>query len=372
MSVRVLLIEDSSADLRWVVSGLASAGADHFVVTTAAHLTAAQALAEAESFDVALVDCHFFMGDAEAFLTWRRLFMANMPVVLLVSPEEEQLVCRLLKDEPVDCLFKHETEQRLMVRTLEFVVERFHLERELSIARAHQERLATHDALTGLSHNLTLAERNGELLAVLFIDLDRFKTVNDALGFEAGDELLKLMSERLQAVLRQSDTASRCGGDEYCCIISGLRSRADFERVAQKVLQALSSTVELKGQPLTCMPSIGVAVYPDDGAEATTLIAHAEAAMHSAKQQGRCCYRFFNPEMDGKDSRLLGLEVDIRNALERGEFSMHYQPIISMETGHIEAVEALIRWQHPKLGMVSPMDFIYLAEASGLIDKIHG
>jgi len=181
------------------------------------------------------------------------------------------------------------------------------------------------------------------------------------------DHLLKQMSERLMTGVRGRDILARLGGDEFGCVLTGIGSPANAEKVARQILQSLSKPIALKGQLVACTPSIGIAICPADGVDACLLMKHADAAMYTAKQQGRACLRFFNAEIHAEEIRRLTLEADLRHAMERGEFSIHYQPILDSKTGTVRSLEALLRWKHPELGMIPPLDFILLAESSGMI-----
>ncbi|MBK7325095.1 MAG: EAL domain-containing protein [Propionivibrio sp.] len=241
---------------------------------------------------------------------------------------------------------------------------------------AHIHRLAHFDALTGLpnrnllagrvSQALSMAERDGESLALVFLDLDRFKNVNDSLGHRVGDELLIQVAWRLQSTLRDEDTVSRLGGDEFVLVLPGA-SVDGAAHVAEKLLKTLSQPYRVEQHELTITPSLGIAMYPADGATYEALSMCADAAMYRAKHGGRHTFRFFTREMQDRSDRALQLENFLRNALELDQLELHYQPQISLESGGIIGVEALLRWRHPELGSIAPGDFIPVAEDSGLI-----
>ncbi|MFZ5510375.1 MAG: sensor domain-containing protein [Pseudomonadota bacterium] len=245
----------------------------------------------------------------------------------------------------------------------------------------HQVRhLANHDALTGLPNRrllhdrlgqaLALAHRHQDRLAVLFIDLDRFKTINDSLGHHCGDELLKEVARRLGEALREGDTVSRLGGDEFVVVLTGLAEAGDAALVADKIVAALAVPHLIGGHELRVTPSIGISIYPDDGACAETLLRNADTAMYHAKDMGRNNYQFFAEEMNVALSRRLQLENSLYRALERDELALHFQPRLCLDTGRICALEALLRWRHPDKGMVPPHEFIAVAEESDLIVKV--
>jgi diguanylate cyclase (GGDEF)-like protein/PAS domain S-box-containing protein len=251
---------------------------------------------------------------------------------------------------------------------------------ELQAANARAQHLADHDALTGLPNRrlledrltqaLALSYRNRKQTAVMFVDLDRFKMINDSLGHAVGDVLLKEVAQRLVRQLRIGDTICRIGGDEFVVVLPEIKRADDAANVAQKVIEQLSQPVTVEERDLTVTPSIGIAVFPDDGRDAETLIRNSDAAMYHAKEMGRANYQFFTAEMNQAASRRLALEHDLRRALGKDELRVYYQPIIDTRTGRVAAHEALVRWQHPERGLVSPAEFIQLAEDTGLILKL--
>jgi diguanylate cyclase (GGDEF)-like protein/PAS domain S-box-containing protein len=250
---------------------------------------------------------------------------------------------------------------------------------QLEEAKARAQHLADHDALTGLPNRrlledrltqaLAMSQRNREHTAVMFVDLDRFKTINDSLGHAVGDVLLKEVSQRLINQLRTGDTICRIGGDEFVLVLPQIKRTSDVAQVAQKVIEQLSAPVAVEERDLVVTPSVGIAVFPDDGRDAETLIRNADAAMYHAKEAGRANYQFFTGEMNQAASRRLAMESDLRRALSRGELRMHYQRVVDL-SGQVAGHEALLRWQHPERGLVLPADFIQLAEDTGLILRI--
>jgi len=240
-----------------------------------------------------------------------------------------------------------------------------------------QIRLLAHfDSLTGLPNRVLLtdrcnlalraAQRNGTPLALIFLDLDHFKHVNDSLGHRVGDELLIILAGRLKGAVREQDTVSRLGGDEFILVLPETDARG-AAHVAEKLLQSALQVFEIEPHELTVTPSIGIALFPGDGADFDTLSRCADAAMYRAKQDGRNAYRFFTAEMQARSERTLTLENALRRALEREQLRLHYQPQVSLATGCVVGAEALLRWNHPELGSVSPAEFIPVAETCGLI-----
>ena len=253
-------------------------------------------------------------------------------------------------------------------------------------AEERVELLATRDPLTGLPNRMLVndrleqgvanAARKRAGLAFMFIDLDRFKTINDSLGHDVGDELLKQVASRLSACVRVSDTVARLGGDEFAVILENLPGNGNSDvhegaqQVAAKMIAALAATIMIDTHQLTTSCSIGISIYPTDGPDPKTLMKHADVAMYDAKAKGRNNYQFFSHELNAKAQERLSIENYLRLALQRDELVLHYQPRVSFKTGQITGVEALIRWQHPRHGLLSPEKFIAVAEDSGLIVPI--
>jgi len=250
---------------------------------------------------------------------------------------------------------------------------------EQQAAEARAERLALFDGLTGLpnrhlladraSQAIDIARRSDEPLAVLFLDLDHFKNVNDSLGHRVGDSLLTQLASRLRGAVREQDTVARTGGDEFVLVLP-LTDIAGAAHLASKLMALASAPFQVDGQELTVTPSMGIAMFPTDGDDFDTLCKCADAAMYRAKRDGRNAYRFFTSEMQAQSARALLLENALRRAQERCQLSLHYQPQFALDASgepRIVGAEALLRWQHPELGWVSPAEFIPIAEASGLI-----
>ena len=254
-------------------------------------------------------------------------------------------------------------------------------ERESAVhAVAEVEHLAFHDALTGLPNRVLLfdrismaiahAARQKQRVALLFLDLDRFKVVNDSLGHSVGDALLKVAADRIRRCVRQEDTLARFGGDEFVILMPLLGRAEDAARVAQKIIDTMSAPALIAGREITATPSVGIAIYPTDANDPEALVKNADAAMYRAKDEGRANYRFYAPAMNARTLELLELETALRRALQQNELLLHYQPLVDVASGAIYGLEALLRWRHPLQGVIGPDRFMPLAESTGLIVPI--
>ncbi|QYZ67620.1 MAG: diguanylate cyclase [Gammaproteobacteria bacterium (ex Lamellibrachia satsuma)] len=271
-------------------------------------------------------------------------------------------------------------EKQVDERTNQLVVINRSLEKEVEERRRAEynlTHLAHHDALTNLPNRLLLdarlehaierARRNESQVAVLFMDLDNFKNINDSLGHAVGDELLRMVGERLRIGIRGDDTVSRLGGDEFVIVMEQVENQNVIEHLAQKLMSTLEEKFEIQNQALFIGTSIGISLFPQDGDSAEKLVANADAAMYRAKEQGRRNYQFYTHELTETAHDRVMLEGGLRNAMEAQDLVLYYQPQISLADGRITGVEALIRWEHPELGLLPPGRFLQVAEDSGLI-----
>jgi diguanylate cyclase (GGDEF)-like protein len=267
-----------------------------------------------------------------------------------------------------------------LAENISFALENFDRDAEKREADEQIQYLATHDALTGLPNramfnelldfSIKSARRSGRKCAVLFIDLDRFKIINDTLGHAAGDALLIEVGQRLRTSVRESDVVVRLGGDEFIIILSDISDRDQAASIARKVLSAVSPKMILAGHEGHTTASIGIAVFPSDGADVETLTKNADMAMYLAKEHGKNDFRFFEAKMDTSIAARNELAQELRHALAAGQFEVHYQPVVSIETGRTVGMEALVRWHHPRQGLMLPDKFIPLAEETGLINRL--
>lgn len=244
-------------------------------------------------------------------------------------------------------------------------------------AEARLAHLAYYDGLTGLPNRMLFADRLKQAMlegirrehpvAVLLMDIDRFRTFNDTLGHEAGDQLLRAAGQRLRLSTQESDTLARLGGDEFGIVLTGLRDEGGIGRAVRRILDSFAEPLSVEDQTLYVTVSIGVSVHPGDSVSAEGLIRNADAALSRARELGGNAFQFFKPEMYARTAKNLAMETDLRRSLERGDFVLHYQPQFDLKTGNLIGAEALVRWIHPQRGLVSPGEFIPLAEETGLI-----
>ncbi|HYX22446.1 MAG TPA: EAL domain-containing protein [Thermoanaerobaculia bacterium] len=247
-------------------------------------------------------------------------------------------------------------------------------------AEEQVKHLAFHDPLTNLPNRLLFndrltlavaqAHRHNQRLAVLFLDLDRFKIINDSLGHSVGDELLRQLAERIQEHVREGDTVARLGGDEFTLLVPGINADEDAAKIARKICDAIHDPFWIDGRELFVTTSVGVSVYPADGHDAETLVRNADSAMYRAKEQGRDNYQLYTPAMNARAVERLSLESRLRQAVAHDELELHFQPFIDLKTAELLGAEALLRWRHPELGLIPPGEFIPIAELSGLIVPI--
>jgi len=246
-------------------------------------------------------------------------------------------------------------------------------------AEAQIAYMTYHDALTDLPNRILLRDqldaalariRRGEQLAVLYVDVDFFKSINDSLGHSVGDQLLKIVAERLRSCLRDTDAIARLGGDEFAIVQTGIKRPSDPATLARRIREAVAVPCELAGRSVVAEVSIGIAVAPADGVDCDQLLHKADMALYGAKNDGRGTFRFFEAEMDARVKARRALELDLRIALANDQFELYYQPILDLESNEISACEALLRWHHPRRGIIPPEEFIPIAEENGLIAPI--
>ncbi len=293
---------------------------------------------------------------------------------IATSREQEIRTAETLQAASDDYMIKL---QQANAHLVSATIEAQKLAEQVQTAKVELDYLAHHDVLTDLPNRvllqdrlgqaIELARRQGRQLAVMFMDLDQFKHINDSLGHALGDQLLQSVAQRLVSCVRQSDTISRQGGDEFVLLLPYIEQAEDAALSAQKILTALALPHHIDRHDLHISMSIGISIYPDAGQDAETLIKNADTAMYYAKESGRNNYKFFEQSMNTRAVQRQSMEVSLRRALERQEFVLYYQPKVNLHSGAIVGVEALIRWQHPERGLLLPAQFVPIAEDCGLI-----
>jgi len=371
-SHNVLLIEDNPGDARLIREMLAEDPGAPFALHFADRL--ARGLEHLASNQTGLVLLDLSLPDSFGLDTFAKVFAhsPDVPIIVLTGNDDQRVALSAVKGGAQDYLVKGKLDRELLLRSMQYSIERKRYQVEL-------ERQANYDALTGLPNRSLLhdrlkqavfAQRTLRAIAVVFMDLDHFKFVNDSLGHSTGDELLKAMAERLRSVLREGDTVARLGGDEFVLILNDQTNEEVIFRAMQRITAKLSEPIQIGGKELYVTASAGISLYPQDGPDVDTLLKNADAAMYRAKEHGRNNFQFYTAEMNQLVNERLQLEHSLRRALEKHEFLLHYQQRVDMRSGAVVGAEALVRWSHPEWGLVHPARFIPLTEETGLIVQL--
>ena len=342
-----------------------------------ADIESARAGLSGRKADVAIIDYVLGAQTGLDVLTALRDADHDTPVIILTGKGDEHIAVEVMKAGAADYLTKDQTDGAALARSIRHVIRRHEMEAEVGRARRLEHRLAYRDSLTDLPNRKLLLDRLGQMLArsrryrndlaVLFLDLDRFKRVNDTLGHSVGDRLLQIAARRLTGCIRQTDTAARLAGDEFVLVLGQVEGPQGAATVARKATEALARPVAIDGQELVVTASVGISFCPRDGDDPEALLRNADAAMYRAKEHGGNCYRFYQADMNAHDRDRMELESHLRRALERGELRAYYQPQVDASSKRIIGAEALMRWRHEPRGLVYPAEFIPLAEQTGLI-----
>ncbi|MFA5976054.1 MAG: EAL domain-containing protein [Elusimicrobiota bacterium] len=372
--LQVIIIEDSEADALLLVQILRRGGYDPFCERVDNGPALSAALAR-RSWDIVIADHSMPQFNSIAALKIIKEGGLDIPFIIVSAHISEDEAAEVMHLGAKDYVMK-ENLTRLcpaIDRELREAQDR----RDRRRAEATVQHQAYYDPLTDLPNRLMFTDRltmavaqashNRKMLAVLFVDLDRFKTIVDTLGHTVGDRVLRGVAGRLQNCLEENDTLARLGGDEFVVLLPEILRADQAVKLAQKILDVLKPSFLFSGQELHITTSIGIALYPYDGEDADTLLKNADTALYRAKEQGRDNYQLYTPAMNSRAFERLALENSLRKAIERSEFLLHYQPQVNMQTNAIVGMEALLRWQHPDLGLVYPAEFIPLAEETGLI-----
>ncbi|MDH3519549.1 MAG: EAL domain-containing protein [Myxococcales bacterium] len=378
--IRILLVGGSAEAASALRATLDRAKAMEFEIIHAQRLAQALALPHAREADVMLLHVEESDLPRLSALTQARLSAPLIPVVVLSEIDDEAIALRALQNGARGYLVTSEINPRLLVTTLGVALESHRMTLQLNSARERARHLATHDQLTGLANRslfqdrlsqaVSAARRGRQKLAVLFVNLDGFKTINDTLGHAVGDGLLRGIARRFSSCLRETDTAARLGGDEFAVLLTNLSNELDGATVARKLLHVLGQPLQFRRQSTSIRCSIGIATFPRDASDAEELVKKADTATYHAKERGGSRFEFYTEDMNAAIQRRVALEERLRTALDDKQLVLHYQPQFDLTRGRIIGAEALLRWQHPELGLVSPSHFLSMAEETGLIVPI--
>ncbi len=332
------------------------------------------------AFDAMLIDISVHEADGLDSLMRARAAASSVPIVVLTYQRDEATAMRAARAGAQDYLTKGEVTPELISRTLVHAIERHRILQDLTKAEQRHRFLATHDSLTELPNRywfmeyletaMATAKRREAQLVVLFFDLDGFKTVNDNLGHQIGDELLTDVARRLQKVIRRNDVVARIGGDEFLAAIQDIPNEESALALADSIRREIEKPYHLGGNECWISTSIGISIYPQHGDDADALIQNADTAMYEAKAAGKNCVHIYNSEMNDKAVERFELVNGLREAIHSGQLRLMFQPQIEVATEEIIGVETLVRWEHPTRGMVSPQDFIQVAEDAGIMVQL--
>ena len=367
----VILLADDDPSIRLMVRHVLEAE-DYDIIEAEDGLEAIKAV---EKQNPALILLDAVMPGLDGFATCKQIKdrgYADIPVIMITGLDDDASVERAYDVGAIDYITKP-IKWAVLKHRVRSIVQRVMAERKVQL-------LEYRDSLTQLPNRLLFvdrleqaivrAERHRETIALLVVDIDDFKLVNDSFGHEVGDQLIKAVGDLLSKALRRADTVARLGGDEFAIIIENVEGDDDAISIADNLTTMLEHSVRLHEQETFTSASVGISMYPQDGTDASTLLKNADTAMFRAKENGRRCFQFYKPEMSVTAMERLELETSIRNAIESNELVIHYQPTIDIHNNEISGVEALLRWQHPEKGIIEPEDFLSVAIESGLIVQI--
>lgn len=370
--INILLVEDNDSDAFLVDSLLNQSLQTEYRLHRVQNQVQALAAIGENNFDICLLD--LTLPDANGFsaLIDIQEKMPDLPVVILTGVRDKALAKRAVRRGAQDYLPKDDLQADLLSRAIDYAVARKHVEKNL-FQRANYDAL-THLAnrtmfLNRLSRALARSERTGAGIAILFIDLDRFKPINDTLGHDAGDETLKVIGQRIKSTLRLYDTPARLGGDEFAVLLEGITSARNAAAIALKILRALSAPIPYFGKHIEIGASIGIA-FTDEPITPEILLQYADIAMYQTKKEGGGSYRFYIPQMYDEANSHLHLEQDLRTALSADELQLYYQPYVDPDGKAVLGVEALLRWKHPERGILCAHEFLSTAEEARLMTDL--
>lgn len=372
-TIKILFIDREQGEYLLIADILAQVRHVTYELVWCGQLEVALPQILSNEFDVVLLD--FFWGDKSArdLLNSAKVQANKTPIVIMTDEMESEVDRDVIRTGAADYLIKGQIDHQLLERTLRYAMERKQTE-------LHLARLAHYDQLTDipnrilfrdrLEHLIHLANRDKTSFALLFIDLDGFKQVNDSFGHDAGDAIIRLCAKRLTSCMRRSDSVARMGGDEFTLLLSHIDNHTDVAHIAQKIIALISEPADINGYEVVVGCSIGIAIYPQAGRDAENLLKNADMAMYKAKQEEGSSFCFFTDVMNKNVRRQLRLESNLRKALRKNQFFLQYQPRIDVETNQVVALESLLRWDNPDSGVLNAGDFIATAEDTGLITAI--
>jgi diguanylate cyclase (GGDEF)-like protein len=368
--MKLLLVEDNQADVDFLAASLRRQRASDVEMVNVQSLVSATERLGNEKFDIVLLDLHLPDASGLECIDAIQAIDNEIPIVVLSGQDDEEFAVSILNKGAQDYLVKWEGQGRTILRSVRYAIERKRSELRLNY-------MAQFDALTGipnrqyfndqLTRATARARRDGRKVTLLFLDLDGFKVVNDTLGHDAGDRLLKEVASRIQRSVRTGDVIARLGGDEFAVLLEGLNGPLEVETMANSLLDLISQPYHIADRQLDITTSIGITMYPNDSADTQMLLKNADIAMYQAKENGRNNVTFFTERMHAELMEYHELERDIREALRLGEFHLVYQPKVNAHSRRLQGLEALLRWSSPTRGKVSPGTFIPVAEESGHI-----
>ena len=368
--MKLLLVEDNFDDADFLAASLRRHNVSDVELSHVATLHDATDQLKSNSFDVVLLDLQLPDGAGMECVDAIQAAAPATPIVALSGQDDEEFALSILNKGVQDYLVKWEGRTRTILRAIRYAIERKRSEMRLNY-------LAQNDPLTEIPNRqhfsdqlakaTARARREGRKVALFFLDLDQFKVVNDTLGHNAGDRLLREMARRLQNSTRAGDVIARLGGDEFAVLLEGIRGALDAETVAYSILETVAEPFVIEGREINVTTSIGITIYPSDNSDTATLLKNADIAMYQAKEQGRNNFKFFTERMQEELIAYHDMENDIRDAINAELFSLVFQPKVDLVSRKLKGLEALLRWECPRRGRVSPAEFIPVAEQSGHI-----
>lgn len=379
-ALSILLVVEDDPTANRLDAVLAQSESTRFETTRELRIEDALLRLQEDAFDAMLIDLSLHEASGLDSLMRARAAASSIPIVVLTYQRDEQTALRAARAGAQDYLAKGEVTPELIARTLVHAIERHRILQDLTAAERRHHFLATHDSLTELpnrhcfmghlARSVATAERRECQVAVFFVDLDGFKAVNDNLGHAIGDELLVDVAARMRRVIRKQDLVARIGGDEFLAAVQDVPSEETALSLADALRQEIERPYHLAGHECWVSASIGIAIFPQHGREPEQLIQSADAAMYEAKGAGKNCAHLFNVEMSTKAAERFELINSLREAIHSGQLRLMFQPQVDVATERIVGVETLVRWQHPTRGLVSPDDFIGIAEETGVMVQL--